>query len=139
MEPEPIKKKLFELQDSFDVVAMGYDGANFELTLGEIVNDLKFETNKNNSTGYKLSATAKELKSIINGGELRHDGNKILTWMIDNVTVKENEDENIKLIRSGEYKSITGITALELAMYEHLADKMGGGTYDYQKLWEVDI
>lgn len=67
--------------------------------------------------GFKtLSPPTKELEKLVRGCELEHGGNKVLRWMIGNVQVKQDENENIRPIKIKGTKRIDGVVALIMAL-----------------------
>jgi phage terminase large subunit-like protein len=63
-----------------------------------------------------MSAPAKELDTLVRGGKIAHGGNKVLTWMADNVVVKEDPAGNIKPAKDKSVEKIDGIVALIMAL-----------------------
>lgn len=78
-----------------------------------------------------MSPPAKELEKLILAGKLCHGGNKVLTWMADNVVVKEDPAGNIKPDKGRSTEKIDGIVALIMALDRALhGEKNGVSRYE---------
>jgi phage terminase large subunit-like protein len=71
MESQPIKTELLKLQSEYNIKACAYD-PQFALMMGDIAGEITFETRETRSTGYTLSPAVKELKTMIDGGDISH-------------------------------------------------------------------
>ena len=63
-----------------------------------------------------LSPAMKELDAAILSQRLRHDGNEVLTWMISNVTAREDANCNVFPRRESRAYKIDGAVALMMAV-----------------------
>lgn len=63
-----------------------------------------------------LSEAMKEAEAKIYAGRLHHDGNPVMTWMMSNVTVKPDKNENIFPNKSTPENKIDGPVAMFIAM-----------------------
>jgi len=67
--------------------------------------------------GYKsMSAPTKELETLVLGRRLRHGGNPVLRWNIDNLVVKQDPAGNIKPDKQKSTQKIDGAVALIMAL-----------------------
>jgi phage terminase large subunit-like protein len=63
-----------------------------------------------------FSDPMKWVEALVKSGQLHHDGNPALTWMISNIVVKEDANENIYPRKDRPELKIDGGTALIMAM-----------------------
>ena len=63
------------------------------------------------------SAPTKELERLILGGEIMHDGDPVLDWMLGNVAVTYDPAGNVKVTKS-ESGKVDGVVALVMALGE---------------------
>jgi phage terminase large subunit-like protein len=59
-----------------------------------------------------LTVPMRMLEGIIQSGRVHHDGNPVMTWMLSNVVVKPDANENIYPRKEKPEKKIDGVTAL---------------------------
>ena len=120
----------------FNIKALGYE-KEFELTLGSMAGSINFEYRKSSSKTYRLSPAIKELKSIIDTSNFKHDGGEVLTWMQDNVQLKTNESEEVKFLLAGNEKKIGGLIAITLALFECQTDRANPTEYNFLPSYSV--
>ena len=63
-----------------------------------------------------ISAPAKELERLIRNKELRHDGNPVLRWCMNNVMIEEDAGGNIKPSKRKSTEKIDGCVALVMSI-----------------------
>lgn len=68
-----------------------------------------------------LSEPMHEIKALVNAGRFHHDGNPAFVWMLSNVEVKPDRNENIFPRKLRESNKIDAATALIIAMNRALA------------------
>ncbi|NBJ34463.1 terminase large subunit [Serratia fonticola] len=76
-----------------------------------------------------LSEAMKETEAKVYARRLHHDGNPVMTWMMSNVTVKPDKNENIFPNKSTPENKIDGPSALFTGMSRLLVN--GGGEGDF--------
>jgi phage terminase large subunit-like protein len=69
-----------------------------------------------------MSEPAKELERLVVSGQLAHDGNEVLRWMVGNVAIKRDEASNIKPDREKSRDKIDGVVALTMAIGRAMRD-----------------
>lgn len=72
-----------------------------------------------------MSPPSKELDKLMRAGKIAHGGNKVLTWMADNVVVKEDPAGNIKPAKDKSTEKIDGIVALIMGLDRALHGELG--------------
>jgi len=63
-----------------------------------------------------LSAPMKELQALVLSGRLHHDGDPALAWMISNVVVEEDRNQNIFPRKQANHLKIDGAVSLIMAL-----------------------
>ena len=81
-----------------------------------------------------MSPPAKELEKLVLSGQINHGGNKVLTWMADNVVVRQDPAGNIKPDKSKSTEKIDGIVALIMALDRALHGSSGRSRYESEGL-----
>jgi phage terminase large subunit-like protein len=74
-----------------------------------------------------MSAPTKEFEKIINGGELEHFDNPVMRWMMRNIVILVDTNENIKPDKKRSREKIDGPIAAITAIGEYLTLTTGGG------------
>jgi phage terminase large subunit-like protein len=79
-----------------------------------------------------MSAPSKLLENLVVSGKIRHGGNKVLTWMAGNASVKVDANGNFRPIKpkSGSAERIDGIVSLIMALGIYSAKKLPEETPD---------
>lgn len=72
-----------------------------------------------------MSAPSKLLENLVVSGKIRHAGNKVLTWMAGNASVKVDSNGNFRPVKpkQGSAERIDGIVSLIMALGIHSAQK----------------
>lgn len=83
-----------------------------------------------------LSEAMKEVEAKIYAGRFHHDGNPVMTWMMSNVTVKPDKNENIFPNKSTPENKIDGPVGMFIAMSRLLVN--GGGEVDFLSTIDPD-
>lgn len=84
-----------------------------------------------------LALPTKETKRLILGGQLQHDGNPILRWMMSNVVVQTDAAGNEKPARDKCTDKIDGVVAMIMATGRAVLDEQTGSIYDTQDVKEI--
>ena len=84
-----------------------------------------------------LSEAMKEAEAKIYAGRLHHDGNPVMTWMMSNVTVKPDKNENIFPNKSTPENKIDGPVAMFIAMSRLLVN--GGDAKAFQRISKLTV
>jgi phage terminase large subunit-like protein len=110
-----VKKTIREDLDTFDVTAVGYDRWNAT----QLVIDLEADGAPMVKVGQgyqSMSAPLKEVERLVLTGSLRHGGNMVARWMIDNLRVAIDPSGNVKPDKAKSMDKIDGVSALVTGM-----------------------
>lgn len=106
-----IKKDIDAIATKYHIEEMGFDPWQAHQLAGSLAGEglSMVETRQ----GYKtLSPPTKELEKLVLGKEIEHGGCPVLRWMIGNVQVQHDVNENIRPVRLKGGKRIDGIMAI---------------------------
>lgn len=120
-----IEKQILADMETFDLQTIGYDPWNAT----QVSNDLQaagFDVDRLTPVrqGAKtLSPVLKEMQRLLLTGTqahplLRHHGNPVLRWNVDNLAVKEDVNQNVQPDKADSRDKIDGVAALCNAMSE---------------------
>jgi phage terminase large subunit-like protein len=74
--------------------------------------------------GYaSMTPPTKELLKLLLSGKIRHGGNPVMSWMADNVMVRQDPAGNIKPDKARSREKIDGIVAMIMALDRAMRDK----------------
>jgi phage terminase large subunit-like protein len=110
-----IKEELKKLRESFDIKEIAYDrwGA------AKLVQDLTEEgfTVVPFGQGYaSMSPPTKELMNLVLGQKIKHNGDPILRWNVDNMVVRTDPAGNLKPDKEKATQKIDGCVAMIMAI-----------------------
>lgn len=110
--------------DAFDVVTIGIDAWNSSQIATDLQNDGAELVKVRQGFG-TLSAPLKELQRLVLLGTpeepaIEHGGNPVMRWMVDNLAVAMDSQQNVKPDKATAADKIDGISALVTAMSEAL-------------------
>jgi phage terminase large subunit-like protein len=80
-----------------------------------------------------LSPAMKELDAAIQSGRFHHDGNAVMSWMMGNVTAKEDANENVFPRKEKPESKIDGAVALIMAVGRAMVGQEAEGTSIYDQ------
>ncbi len=63
-----------------------------------------------------MSPPTKELMRLVLSGQIAHGGHPVLTWMMDNVYVRQDPAGNIKMDKERSTEKIDGAVAMVMAL-----------------------
>ena len=104
-----------EIAPRYQVKQIGYDPWN-ALQFALQLEKAGFEAVEVRQGPRTLSAACKVLHALTKAGRVHHDGNRAMTWCVANAAVKEDENENIRPIKTSPKKRIDGVVAAVTAL-----------------------
>lgn len=108
-----------EIAPRYNVKRIGYDPWNatqFALQLEKA----GFEMVEVRQGARTLSAPCKVLHALVKAGRVHHNGNAAMTWCVANTSVKEDENENIRPVKTRKKKRIDGVVGAVTALSQLL-------------------
>ena len=103
------------INENHQIVMMGYDEWNTRDLAIELQEELDIETTIERQ-GFGLSVGLKKIKEVITKGNVLHSGNPVVTWTLDNVMIKENDELRIKIVKPKDYKKIDPWVSFAMAV-----------------------
>tara|TARA_R110000787_G_scaffold100060_1_gene204882 strand:+ start:5599 stop:7182 length:1584 start_codon:yes stop_codon:yes gene_type:complete len=120
-----IRKKINELGGKYNIKSIAFDRWNSSQLVINLADDGATLTPF--GQGYaSMSAPTKELEKIILKKKLNHLGNPVLRWQMQNVSLRTDPAENIKVDKAKSSEKVDGIVATVMALGEFLTDETEG-------------
>ena len=121
---EYIRQKINELGEIYKIKSIAYDRWNSSQLIIWL-NDDGAVMNPYAQSYSQLSTPTKEIEKKLYNGDLRHDGNPVMSWNISNVEITMNSGGNIKADKRKSEEKIDGVVALAMGIGQMLTERMG--------------
>lgn len=131
-----IKNDILELCSQFEVRELAYDPFQATMLITELMAE-GVPVVEMRPTVLNFSEPMKALDGIIRANKIKHNGDPVQTWMIGNVTAKEDAKENVYPRKERPENKIDGVVALIMALGRHINHKEN--SIDFDNLLTVDI
>jgi phage terminase large subunit-like protein len=113
--PFGVRRKITQLHQDHQIVIMGYDEWNTRDLAIELEEELEIETIVERQ-GYGLSVGIKKMKELIKDGKMIHNGNPIVTWTLENLLQKEDDELRVKFVKPKDFKKIDPWVSFAMAV-----------------------
>lgn len=126
-----IRGRLLQDAATFQLIELGYDPHN----AGNLPNELMSESLETVAVkqGFsQLGSPSREFERLILAGQMHHDGNPVLRWMIGNAVTIQDMYGNIRPDKRKSHEKIDGVVAAIMALMRAMA---GEGT-DQESIYE---
>jgi len=123
VDDDDVIEKIVELGTKYNILKLGYDEWNSKKTivdLGKKGFDVDKKASKVTQYMSTLSEPTKTLYNLTSEKRIRHNGNPVLRWMISNVMIKRDTNNNIRIDKSKAKDKVDGVSALINAIAEYL-------------------
>lgn len=116
-----IEKHIFDSFSDYDIHGVGYDEWNaFETQQRLVAEGVPEKKMVIVRQGYKsISPPMRDLEAWVKNMMVAHGGHPVLEWMFGNVSVKKDENNNIRFVKDSETERIDGISALISAIFAY--------------------
>ena len=122
---EFIRAKINELGAKYNIKSIAFDRWNSSQLVINLVSD--GATLSPFGQGYaSMSAPTKELEKLVLKKQINHLGNPILRWQMQNVSLRTDPAENIKVDKAKSSEKVDGIVATVMALGEWMTDETEG-------------
>jgi phage terminase large subunit-like protein len=111
-----IRHKIKELAKVFKIREIASDPWNATQILQQLQEEDGFKVTEMRQGFASMSAPMKHMQALVLSEKLRHDGNPVMRWMFDNVSVKSDPAGNIKADKEKSAERIDGVVALIMAI-----------------------
>tara|TARA_Y100000401_G_scaffold5734_1_gene3881 strand:+ start:1736 stop:3280 length:1545 start_codon:yes stop_codon:yes gene_type:complete len=130
---EYIKKTIMDLGEKYNIQSISYDRWNAtQLVLS--LQDEGFEMDGFGQGYRSMSAPTKEFEKLILGQQIIHDGNPVMTWMMNNVSIMEDPAGNIKCARNKSKEKIDGVIATIMGLGNFMTQEDIDSVYNQRGL-----
>lgn len=125
MDDKIITEDLLNLFTKYNVSKLSYD--RYLAHSGIIQNIIEQKTpefctaQSQNITA--MSEPTKKLEKLINSDAIQHNGNPIFKWMLDNVVIYRDANDNVKIIKSKAADKVDGPVSLVMAVAEWMENR----------------
>jgi phage terminase large subunit-like protein len=132
---EDRENDIIEICHRYGVASVAYDKYNAIDTVNAMVN-AGIECHEQPQTIMFMSQPTKKIAAEIVSGKLNHDGNPVLTWMMDNVLIYTDANGNIKIHKGKSQDKVDGPVAAVMAYAEYFKTTYqdDNQVYDYRGL-----
>lgn len=124
----PVKDVITQINANHQIVGMSYDEWNTRDLAIELQDEFEIETIIERQ-GYGLSVGLKSIQTNIKAGKAAHNGNPIITWTLDNVLIKENDELRIKIVKPKDYKKIDPWVSFAMAERNRIENRPRESVY----------
>lgn len=115
---EFIERDIIDDSKKYNLIEIGYDPWNATGTVNKLTAaGLKMIPARQ---GFALSSPTKETEILINQHRIHHGNNPVLDWMLANVQITRDAQENIKPDKKKSSEKIDGIVALIMAVDRYI-------------------
>jgi phage terminase large subunit-like protein len=135
---EFIKADVRSLASQFSLQQLAYDPWNASQLATDMVAEFGEEFMVEVRQGFKsLSEPAKEFERLIVEKKMRHGGHPVMRWMVSNVALRRDPNENIAPDKSKSSERIDGVPATIMALSRAIVHVDATSVYDTRGLLEL--
>ena len=116
---KPIETEIRRLLDTFSIVEVPYDKTELHYMMSRLRQDGSANAKAFSQAGDRLVAD-KQLRDLIIGKKITHDGNPLLAQHIDNANVVNHSKDGIRLVKRSPERKIDAVVALSMACHRCL-------------------
>ena len=111
-----IKDFIGKLGEKYNLESICYDRWNATHLAQELEDDYGFTMIPFGQGFFSMSAPTKELERLVLDKKIAHNGHKVLRWNIDNITVRQDPANNIKIDKAKSTERVDGAVALVMGL-----------------------
>ena len=127
-----IEKQIKEDCEKFNVKEIAYDRwSAFQLVTN--LKDCGISQMVPIPQGFGLNSGLKEIETATIAKRLNHGNNKVLTWMLNNVVIRTNADDKIKIDKQRVAEKIDGVASLAMALAIKMVSEKSESVNVYEK------
>lgn len=110
------------LATKFNIVSIAFDRKFAAPIITSLEDEIKMTPFDQSIT--TISFPTKQLDIWVGQGNIKHDGNPVLRWMLSNVSIYRDPNDNIKVVKHKSNDKVDGVVALIMAIGEQLTYEM---------------
>ncbi len=133
-----IEKEVIEFGERFQLKQLNIDRWNSS----QLIQNLQNEGVEIAGFGQgfaSMSTPSKEFEVLVLQNRIHHDGNPVLRWMVDNVTIRQDPAGNIKPDKSKSTEKIDGVVACIMALDGWIRQANGPSVYEKEGIKTVEF
>ncbi len=117
-----IVSDILELCKTYNIKAIGFDPyMAYHGVVQELI-DNEIEMVEIRQTRANLSTPTKTMAKMVKGKTMNHAGNPVMRWMIGNVMIVLDGDDNVKIDKKKSSEKVDGPVSMVMAIATHLGD-----------------
>lgn len=128
-----VKNKIIELDQVYDIKMIGFDPWNASQLVTDLQNEGIDKFDKVTMYMSTLSAPTKEFERLIMSELINHAGNPVLRWMMSNVMIVRDSNDNIRTDKGKSKEKIDGIVATIIALCVYMTEPEGANINEIYK------
>jgi phage terminase large subunit-like protein len=118
-----IEEDIARLSSRFNIVSLSYDSAFASMLITRLINEWGINCRPFKQAITSTAAPTKQLNEWILKGELLHENNPVMNWMLGNVQIwTDDANGNYKVHKGKSRNKVDGVTALVNAIGDYLID-----------------
>ncbi len=111
-----IYKDIARYSEFFDLTMVAYDRWNSSDLVQKLTKENVTEMIKFGQGFTSMTAPTKQIEVLAKQNRLNHGNNKVLNWMCQNVSLKFDASDNIKIDKENSIEKVDGMVALAMAL-----------------------
>lgn len=119
---EEIKTEIVDLTGRFQVEEVAYDPHQATMLVTSL-QEQGVPVIEVRPTVLNFSEPMKQLDALIRAGQIAHDGDPVMAWMISNVTAKQDAKDNVYPRKERDEQKIDGVVANLMALARWMKDE----------------
>lgn len=123
-----VQRDIIELNDNMSITKIGYDEHNASQLVTNLTNNNVLMEPFSQSM-MNMSAPIKEFERTVMVNGIIHDGNPVMAWMLSNVLIKRDGNDNKRIDRGSSTDKVDGAVATIDALGVYRRDIMNGDVY----------
>lgn len=110
-----IRKDINDLADEFEIKEIAVDRAHAHQLMQELADD-GFDVVKHAQTMLAMNMPCRSFEELVLQQRIRHGNDPVLRWMVSNVAIVRDGNENIKVVKDRSGDRVDGVVAAIMAI-----------------------
>ena len=129
-----IKEFIGKLGEKYNIKEIAFDRWNATHLAQELEGDYGYTMVQFGQGFFSMSAPTKELERLVLDKKIAHNGHKVLRWNIDNITIRQDPANNIKIDKAKSTERVDGAVALVMGLSRAMVHKDETSIYESRGL-----
>lgn len=130
-----IAQDIVELCGKYNVRRIAFDGAGPAAALVQQLESLGIDNDRLvrfPQTIMQFSGPSKHLETLVCSGRMHHNGDPVLRWMVGNVSIKRDANDNIRPDKDKSSDKIDGVVAMLQGLALAMTECVGASVYEHE-------